>query len=128
VLYVGHFWFVGPEPELETEWIWTGWFTLFAEAETAQSAQEKFHRLITGMKGRFDGFDSVVEVYAGDIIEVKELPAQGVLAHFHEDSEPGAQHIYTSLPGVSPEACVSYDLGDEAGTENEIEPFVSFAE
>lgn len=45
VLYVGHFWFV--EPELETEWIWTGWFTLLAEAESVESAEEKFYGLIT---------------------------------------------------------------------------------
>jgi hypothetical protein len=127
VLYVGHFWFVGPEPELE--WTWTGWFTLLAEAESAQSAEEEFHELITRMKGRFEGFDSVVDVYAGDIIEAKEVPAQGVLAHFHENPEPGAQHMCTSLPGVPPEFCVSYSLGDEANTENtEIEPFVSFEE
>jgi hypothetical protein len=124
VLYVGHFWFVGPEPELETEGPWTGWFTLLAQAESPQSAEEKFHRLITRMKGRFEGFDSVLHVYAGDIIEVKELPAQAVMAHFHEDPEPGARHIYTSLPGVPPEFCVSYGLGNEANTE--IEPFVSF--
>jgi hypothetical protein len=127
VLYIGRFWFIGPEPELETEGPWTGWFTLLAQAESPQSAEEKFHRLITGMKGRFEGlFDSVVHVYAGDIIEVKELPAQGVLAHFHEDPEPGRQHIYTSLPGVPPEFCVSYSLGEEANTE--LEPFVSFEE
>jgi hypothetical protein len=78
------------------------------------------------MKGRFEGFDSVVRVYAGDIIEVKELPAQGVLAHFHENPEPGA-HIYTSLPAVPPEFCMSYSLGDEADTES-LEPFVSFEE
>jgi hypothetical protein len=127
VLYVGHFWFVGPEPELEWEWKWTGWFTLLVQAESAESAEEKFRQLIIGMKGEFEGFDSVVHVYAGDIIEVKELPAQGVLAHFHEDPEPGEQHIYTSLPGVQPEFCVSYSLGDEANTES-LEPFVSFEE
>jgi hypothetical protein len=68
----------------------------------------------------------MVHVYAGDIIEVREVPAQGVLAHFHEDPEPGEQHIYTSLPGVSPEFCVYYGIGEEGDTESE--PFVSFEE
>ena len=111
---------------METEGPWTGWFTLLAQAESPQSAEEKFHRLITRMKGRFERFDSVLHLYAGDIIEVKELPAQAVMAHFHEDPEPGAQHIYTSLPGVPPEFCVSYGLDNETNTE--IEPFVSFEE
>jgi hypothetical protein len=78
------------------------------------------------MKGRLEGFDSVVHVFAGDIIEVREVPAQGVLAHFHEDPEPGEQHIYTSLPGVRTEFCVSCGIGDEGDTE--IEPFASFEE
>lgn len=77
------------------------------------------------MKGEFEEFDSVVQVYTGDIIEVKKLPAQGVLAHFHENPESGA-HLYTSLPAVPQEFCVSHSSGDEAGTE--IEPFVSFKE
>lgn len=71
VLCVGHCRFDGPEHELESEGLWTGWFTLLARAESPRSAEEKFHRLITEMKGWFEGFDSVVHVYAGDIIEVK---------------------------------------------------------
>ena len=126
VLCVGHCRFDGPEHELESEGLWTGWFTLLARAESPRSAEEKFHRLITEMKGWFEGFDSVVHVYAGDIIEVKELPAQGVLAHFHESPELGRQHLYTSLPAVSPELCVAYGRTNEANAE--AKPFVSFEE
>lgn len=66
-------------------------------------------------------------------MEVKHLPAQGVLANFEKRSGEPLPCVSAALPGVSARACVSYGWSsaddDEAPSEmedEEVDPFVSF--
>lgn len=134
MLYVGHFTFTGPRPEIKTDPTPTGWFTLLAEAESPEAAVEKFRERVLALKGWFGSFRSVATVFLDDVTEVKALPSEGVLAHFRLHPEDPNGTIYTSLPGVSRELCVSYGwsedpepLEDDPDAWSE-RPFVDFGE
>jgi hypothetical protein len=73
-------------------------------------------------------------VFLEDVTEVKKLPSEGVLAHFHLQPDRDQGSIWMSLPGVPQEFCTAYNVSmDAEPAENYPDewcesPFVSFAE
>jgi len=130
LFYVGHFSYIGPEPEFKAEGRETGWFTLLAEAESVDAAVEKFHDLLELLGSWFTGFETVAQVFLDEITEVNGLPSAGVLAHLHMYPEDRFGHIAASLPGVPEEFCRSDGWGESGGEEGEgaVETFLSFEE
>jgi hypothetical protein len=126
LLYLGHFSFDprrGGEDAIE----W-GWFTCLVEAESPESAGEKFADLIISL-GSSDTLEYVGNVYLEDIIEVKKLPEKGVLVRYEAHTGERAGTISTTLPGVPQEFCVAYEWGPERTEQEEEdgytpEPFV----
>jgi len=132
VLYLGHFSFVGNAGRLSNEPI-HGSFTCLVEATSIDGAIQKLRELVKRLKRTWEGFESVKRVYFDNCVEVKRLPAQGVLANFEERSGEPLPCVSTALPGVSPRACVSYGWSSAADDEapgemedEEVDPFVSF--
>ena len=132
MLYLGHFSFEGENPEGPTGGPTHGWFTCVAEADSIELAVHKFRDLILGLKGDFEGFDSITKVYLDNCIEVKKMPPQGALAAFVENLGEPSPSISTELPGVSADLCMSYGwIAEEEDEEEEgrvVEPFVKFDE
>lgn len=133
MLYVGHFSFDSREPAAAIKETEGGSFTCLVEAESVESAVQKFSDLVISLGDSFEAFESVSGVFLDDIVEVKELPDQGVLTRFEERTADGLGTISTTLPGVPPEFCVSYGWGreDEADEDeggHTVEPFVTFEE
>ncbi len=133
MLYVGHFSFDSREPAATIKETEGGSFTCLVEAESVESAVQKFSDLVSSLDDSFEAFESVGDVFLDDIIEVKKLPDQGVLTRFEERTADGLGTISTTLLGVPPEFCVSYgwgreDQGDEDEGEYVAEPFVTFEE
>jgi hypothetical protein len=135
MLYVGHFSFEGERPEHflipgET----AGWFTMLVEAESVDEALHKFGDLIESLDGRFEGFDHVDNIYLDDATEVRELPPEGVLAHWTEYPALDVRgSISTTLPPEAPDGVAAFELrSDEAGEEPEddetVEPFYTWEE
>lgn len=128
MLYVGHFSFLGPDPSDGTDYPETGWFTLFAEADSVDEAGDKFRDLIDDHADD-ESFEHVTDVFVESIVEVRKLPERGVLAQMQIIEPGGGSLTPPSLPGVSEEFCVAYTIGPEPETEDEnvdTEPFVSF--
>jgi hypothetical protein len=135
VFYVGHFTFNGEKPEdSPMPGPTTGWFTLIVEADTAETTLDKFGDLIESVASRSEVFDSVENVYLDDATEVKELPPEGVLAHWHEYPDLDASgSVSTTLPPEAPDGVAAFEWrSDEAGEEPEdgetVEPFYTFEE
>jgi hypothetical protein len=131
VLYLGHYTFVGEQPDdsASAGEMLHGWFTALCEASSADEAKDKFGGLIEALEGEgFTLFDSVRNVYLEDITEVESLPEAGVLARWQEyDGSIPFGTISTNLPGPT-EGVESYtwerDLADDE--EYEVEPFYVF--
>jgi hypothetical protein len=83
VLYVGHFTFLGPDPEVLTDPTPRGWFALAAEAGSPEAAEDKFRQLIGNAKALTALFEDVATVWLDDLVEIKGLPEEGVVTHFH---------------------------------------------
>jgi hypothetical protein len=134
VFYVGHFTFDGEKKDSPLPDPTTGWFTLIVEADSADAALEKFGDLIEFVAARSEVFDSVKNVYLDDATEVRELPPEGVLAHWHE--YPGGDtrgSVSTTLPPAAPDGVAAFEWRSaEAGEEPEdgetVEPFYTFEE
>jgi small nuclear ribonucleoprotein (snRNP)-like protein len=133
MLYLGYFSFEGERPEDslipgETG----GWFTMLVEAESAHEALDKFADLIESLGGRFDGFDEVKNIYLEDATEIRELPPEGVLAHWTEYQALDVRgSISATLPREPPEGVAAFDWRRfEAGEEPEdgetIQPFYTW--
>ena len=132
MFYVAHFSFDGQENLVGVEEDIHGWFTCLVEAESIDLAVDKLRELVNAHKSWFTGFNSVDNVYLDDVTEVKGLPEQGVLAHFHEAHSSPPPTISTSLHGIPREFCESYgwsaDEEEDDGNGVAVEPFVSFEE
>src|SRR5215210_588554 len=111
MLYVGHFSFDSREPTAAIAETEGGSFTCLVEAESVESAVEKFSDLVISLDDSSEAFESVGDVFLNDIIEVKKLPDQGVLTRFEEHMADELGTISTTLPGVPEEFCVSYSWG-----------------
>jgi hypothetical protein len=133
VFYVGHFSFDGERPEQslipgET----AGWFTLLVDADSPDEALDKFADLIGSLDGTFEGFDSATDIYVDSVTEVRDLPAEGVLAHWTEYPALDVRGSFsTTLPPKAPDGVAAFDWrGGEAGPEpvdgEAVEPFYTW--
>ena len=135
MLYAGHFSFVGPRREALAEPRARGRFLLMAEAASIEEAGEKFRHLVERAKGTYASFEDVEVVWVDDVIGVRRLPEEGVLALFGVRLDPDEGYFTETLPGVPAEFCVSYAWrapgqppASEDDDEGEDEPFVNFGE
>lgn len=77
-------------------------------------------------------------VHLADATEVKMLPEEGVLAHFHLNPKDRFGAVMAALPSVSSEFCAAWEwesIDEEPSPELELEeddvvllPFVDFQE
>lgn len=133
MFYVGHFTFEGERPDQslipgET----AGWFTLLVDADSADEALHKFGDLIGSLDGPFEGFDDATNIYLEDVTEVRELPPEGVLAHWTEYPALDVRgSISTTLPPKAPDGVAAFEWhGGDAIEEPEggetTEPFYTW--
>lgn len=109
MFYVGHFWWVGPEPEYGADPQKNGWFTCLAEADSVEEAGEKLRDLVEDLGSWYVGFEDVREVFLSAVVEVRKLPEAGVLAHFETNDRYGGMEAPV-LPGVPLEFCAAFEL------------------
>ena len=123
MLYFAHFSFENPEPGKKH-----GYFTCIVEAENFQAALEDIRRLLTDLEHRRHVFEAPVSIYLDDLIEVRKLPSQGVLAHMITREGPLKSAESRSLPGVDASFCQSFSVeaSEEGGHIAEISPFLIF--
>jgi hypothetical protein len=127
MMYVGHFSFDASESAPRDAG--DGSFTCLAEADSVEAAVEKFKDYIISLDDSFEGFESVGNIFLDAVIEVNEIPEQGVLTRFEERMPEGLGTIYTTLPDAPPGSCIAYDWGKEgedveAEEERTVEPFI----
>lgn len=129
MLYMGHFSFVD-SPQLE-DGTSIGAFQCVAEADDMDAALEKFKDIIVDLHTRGELFHEVNDIYLESCVEIRHIPAAGMLTHFQEwtiqCSRVGS--ISTDLPGVAKDCAAAYCCGPQEGfddEEYEAEPFVTF--
>jgi hypothetical protein len=123
MLYLGHFSFdAGDDDDDDDEdGAAHGYFTVLASAETVADAFEKFKLLIPRIGKEHELFDSGTHVYLDACIEVKDLPAEGLLTHVVVALD-GENSIAASLLGAPAGAGQAYgwgahDAADEIASE-----------
>ena len=124
--YLGHFSFVGYCEDKISH----GLLSAVASADNIDSATVQFHTLLDKKKSEAGLFDRLTFIFLEDIIEIREFPEEGFIAHCI--SFAGEPHTFKSrsIPGVSSGACKSFRLDTEfaAGDEQaarEIVPFMT---
>jgi len=112
MLYLGHFSFDAGEvdDDDEDDAAEHGYFTVLASAETVADAFEKFKVLIPRIGREHDLFDSGTHVYLDACIEVKSLPAEGLMTHVVVALD-GENSIAASLLGAPAGAGQAYGWG-----------------
>jgi len=104
MLYLGHFSFI----EHEEEGFNHGVFTAVVNADNIDTATVKLHALLDRKKNDTSLFNRYTFVFLEDIIEVKEIPEEGFIAHhMHYSGEP-SEYISQSIPGIPDNMCESY--------------------
>jgi len=124
--YLGHFSFVGYSEDETSH----GLLSAVVSADDIDSATVRFHNLLEQKKNEADLFDSFTFIFLEDIIEIRELPEEGLIAHcIRFEGEP-LSFKSRSIPGVSAGGCKCFRLdpefpaGDEE-TAKEIVPFMT---
>lgn len=104
MLYLGHFSFV----EHDGGQFNHGIFTVVVMASDLDNATVKFHSLMEQRRNDFRLFDKQTFIFLEDIIEIKEIPEEGFIAHhFHYEGSPPVS-VSRSLPGVPGCLCKAY--------------------
>jgi len=124
--YLGHFSFVGYcEDEISH-----GLISAVVSADDIDAATVRFHNLMDKKKNEAGLFDKVTFIFLEDIIEIRQFPEEGFIAHcIRFDGEP-LSFRSRSIPGVRSGACKSFRLdsdfasGDEQAAR-EIVPFLT---
>ena len=122
--YLGHFSFIGyREDEISH-----GLLSAVVSADDIDSATVRFHELLDQKKGEAGLVDSLTFIFLEDIIEIREFPEEGFIAHcIRFEGEP---HTFKSrsIPGISSGACKSFRLDPEfaAGEERDTKEIVPF--
>jgi len=133
MLYVGHFSFDGARPpDSLIPGPTAGWFTMLVEAGSADEAVDKFADLIASLDGRFEGFDDVANIYLDDATEIRELPSEGVLAHWTEYPALDVRgSLSTTLPLIAADGVAAFvwrsgEPGEELADGEALEPFYTW--
>lgn len=124
--YLGHFSFIGYcDDEISH-----GLLSVVVSAEDIDSATVRFHNLLDRKKSEAGLFDRLTFIFLEDIIEIREFPEEGFIAHcIRFEGEPPSFKS-RSVPGVTSGACMSYRPdpefaeGDEHAAK-EIVPFMT---
>ena len=124
--YLGHFSFIG----YSDDEISHGLLSAVVSADDIDSATVRFHTLMDQKKSEAGLLDRITFIFLEDIIEIREFPEDGFVAHcIRFEGEP---HSFKSrsIPGISAGACKSFRLDPEfsAGDEQaakEIVPFMT---
>ncbi len=105
-----------------------GYFTCVVDAQNFRAALEDIRRLLRDLKHRHHVFEARASIYLDDLIEVRKIPSEGVLAHMITKEGPLKNAESRSLPGVDASFCQSFSV--EASEEDrqtaEISPFMTF--
>ena len=124
--YLGHFSFVG----YCGDEISHGLMSAVVTADDIDSATVRFHNLLDQKKSEDGLFDRLTFIFMEDIIEIREFPEEGFIAHcIRFEGEP-LSFKSRSIPGITADACKSFRLDPEfaAGEEQaakEIVPFMT---
>jgi hypothetical protein len=122
--YLGHFSLVGfCEDEISH-----GLLSAVVSADDIDSATVRFHTLLDQKKSEAGLFDRLTFIFLEDIIEIRELPEEGFIAHcIRFEGEP---HSFKSrsIPGITGDVCKSFRLDPEfaAGEEHVVKEIVPF--
>jgi hypothetical protein len=122
--YLGHFSFIGyNEDEISH-----GLLSAVVTANDIDSATVQFHTLLDQKKSEAGLFDRLTFIFLEDIIEIRELPEEGFIAHcIRFEGEP---HSFKSrsIPGITGDVCKSFRLDPEfaAGEEQAVKEIVPF--
>jgi len=104
MLYLGHFSFI----EYDGGGFNHGIFTVMVKARDIDNATVKFHSLMERRRNDCDLFDKQTFIFLEDIIEIKNIPEEGFIAHhIHYEGEP-TPSVSRSVPGVSETLCEAY--------------------
>lgn len=122
--YLGHFSFFGYcEDEISH-----GLLSAVVSADDIDSATVRFHTLLDQKKSEAGLFDSLTFIFLEDIIEIREFPEDGFIAHcIRFEGEP-LSFKSRSIPGISAGDCKSFRLDPEfaVGDEHSVKEIVPF--
>ena len=122
--YLGHFSFVGYcEDEISH-----GLLSAVVSADDIDSAAVQFHTLLDQKQREAELPDRLTFIFLEDIIEIREFPEEGFIAHcIRFEGEP---HSFKSrsIPGITAGGCKSFRLDPEfaAGGEKGVKEIVPF--
>ena len=122
--YLGHFSLVG----YCEDGISHGLLSAVVSADDLDSATVKFHTLMDHKKSEAGLFDRLTFIFLEDIIEIREFPEEGFIAHcIRFEGEPLSFKSW-SIPGISAGACKSFRLDTEfaAGDKQAVKEIVPF--
>jgi hypothetical protein len=121
--YLGHFSLIG----YCGDEISHGLMSAMVTADDIDSATVRFHSLLDQKKGEDGLFDRLTFVFIEDIIEIREFPEEGFIAHsIRFEGEPQSFKS-RSIPGIPAGACKSYRVDPEfAPGEEEAKEIVPF--
>lgn len=104
MLYLGHFSFI----EHDDGEFNHGIFTVVVTACDIDNATVKFHSLMEQRRNDMDLFEKQTFIFLEDIIEIRDIPKEGFIAHHvHYEGTPPLS-VSRSLPGVSETLCEAY--------------------
>jgi hypothetical protein len=122
--YLGHFSFVGYcEDEISH-----GLLSAVVSAEDIDSATVRFHTLMDQKKSEAGLRDRLTFIFLEDIIEIRQFPEEGFIAHcIRFEGEP-LSFQSRSIPGITSGVCKSYRLDPEfaVGDEQAVKEIVPF--
>src|SRR5574340_1369145 len=113
--YLGHFSFI----RYCGEEISHGLVSAMVSADDIDSATVRFQSLLDQKKSEAGLFDGRTFIFLEDIIEIKEFPKEGFIAHcIRFEGEP-ISFKSRSIPGISEGACESFRLDTEFSSDDE---------
>lgn len=123
MIYLAHFSF-----EISSGKKKHGYFTCVVDAEAIEAALEKIRTLLANLEHRRHTFETPVSIYLDDLIEIRKIPSEGVLAHMITREGPLKNAESHSLPGVDASFCQSFSVAaTELGPDTaEISTFLTF--
>jgi hypothetical protein len=127
MLYLGHFEF---DNEANGEGAGSassyGYFDCLAEAENIDGALQKFQALIERMKLVGELLADAHRVYLDSCVEVRSIPAEGLVAHYVAFSGETETAVTTPLRGVTESEGTAYAFGPDDADVFERSPFIEF--
>jgi hypothetical protein len=122
MLYVIHFSFAETSSSAPKGWETShGFFTVLQEADEPEDAIDKCKLLLRKMHRESDWLRSGAKVFLDTCLEVKQLPAEGLLGFFQEMPGSSCGGISRALPGASEDHAIGYVEDNDA-------PFLDFTQ